>query len=233
MPEELSTGVDGLDRRLNGGLQAGSLLAIVTPPAAQSNALIHELMQERPTRYVTTMRSLAAIERELELAFNGGVSATVEEVSDTISLDNDALKRLTGDRTYTAEVGNGNTVLDDVYEQIQQIDGNANLVIDAANPLERSDRRNAYQGLLNELKETVLEEDSLGVLHCITLEDVPSLRETTLTTADVVWELDIGSVGRSVEFQMQIPKNRTGTAVLDDITLKIGHDVQIDDSRNI
>jgi KaiC/GvpD/RAD55 family RecA-like ATPase len=233
MPEELSTGVAGLDRRLDGGLEAGSLLAIVTPPAAQSNALIHELMEERPTRYITTMRSLAAIERELDLAFNGDVSTTVEEVSDTLALDNDALKQLTDDRTYTAEVGNSGAVLDDVYEQIQQIDGGTNLVIDAANPLERSDRRNAYQGLLNELKETVLEEDSLGVLHCITLEDVPSLRETTLTTADVVWELDIGSVGRGVEFQMQIPKNRTGTAVLDDITLKIGREVRIDDSRNI
>lgn len=233
MAKELSTGVTGLDRRLEGGLDAGSLLAIVTTPAAQSHALIHELMEERPTRYITTMRSLSAIERELELAFNGDASFTVEDVSDTISLDNDALKQLTDSRTYTAAVGSREAVLDDVYEQVQQIEGRTNLVIDAANPLERSGKRNAYQGMLNELKEKALETDSLGVLHCITLDEVPSLRETTLTTADVVWELDIGTVGRNLEFQMQVPKNRTGEAILDEITLKIGREVRIDDSRNI
>lgn len=233
MVEELSTGVTGLDRRLGGGLEAGSLLAIVTTPATQSHALIHELMEERPTLYITTMRSQAAIERELQLAHNGNISVTVEEVSNATSLDNDALKQLTDDRTYTAEIGDKEVVLDDVYEEIQRIDGRANVVIDATNPLERSDKRNAYQGLLNALKERVLKTGGLGVLHCITLEGAPQLRETTLTNADVIWELDVGRVGKHLEFQMQIPKNRTGEAVLDEITLKIGRSISIDDSRNI
>jgi len=234
MGDVLSTGVEGLDRQLGGGLEAGSLLAIVTTPATQSHALIHELMEQRPTLYITTMRSRAAIETELDLAGgDDGFSVTIEEVSDTISLDNDAVKELTDNRTYTADVGRGEKVLDGVYEEIQRVDGAANVVVDAANPLERSEKRNAYQGLLNELKETMLETGGLGVLHCITLEETPPLRETTLTTADVVWELDIGTVGRNLEFQIQIPKNRTGEAVLDEITLKIGREVRIDDSRNI
>lgn len=235
MVGKLSTGIDALDRRLNGGLNPGDLLAIVTSPATQSHALITELMRQRPTLYISTLRSAAAIEGEFDTLKDSEASVLVEDVTGGTSMDNEFLHELTGSRTYSVKSLTDDSMLDDVYESIQRIDGPGNVVVDPTNPLERTNDRKAYQDVLDELKTTLLDSGGVGVLHCITLDEPPAFRETTLMVADVVWELDIRAVANGdIEFQLRVPKNRRGTAVLEEITLLVGTDaVYVDDSRNI
>ncbi len=118
---------------------------------------------------------------------------------------------------------------------VQRVDGVCNLVVDPVNPLERSQSRTDYQNLLSKVAERLLDTRSLGLLHCTLLEEPPTFRETTLTMADVVWELDIVAGRRKdLDIQTRIPKNRGGEAVLEELTLLVeGGRVMTDDSRNI
>lgn len=227
---QLSTGISALDRRLSGGLDPGSLLAIVASPATQSEALLHTLMEERPSVYVTTVRRAEAIREDVE-----GIDrdVRVEYAGVSATMDSEFLKKVAGNRTKSLASVAGDTRLDDVYEVLHDVDDQRNVIVDSTNALEHADKPGAYQEVLNELKSTVLDTDSLGILHCITEETSPPLRETTLMIADVVWEVELVSLKNEREYQLTMPKNRRGDPMLEEISLVIESDVWIDDSRNI
>ncbi len=235
MVEKLSTGIGAIDRRLDGGFSTGSLVAVVTPPAAQSHALFQQLMQERPSVYVTTLRSAASIEKDLDGHDYDEAPVSIQEVGEADQTEQRMLHELSGSQIHAAKTSERDHVLDEVYEVVDQIGRTCNVIVDPVNPLERSESRTDYQNLLTKVAGKLIERDSLAVLHCTLLDDPPDFRETTLTMADVVWELDIVQ-GRQndLEIQTRIPKNRGGDAVLEEITLLVeGRDVFADDSRNI
>ena len=235
MVERRSTGIAAIDRRLDGGFKAGSLVALVTPPAAQSHAILQQIMTERPTVYITTLRSAAAISNDLDELATDEAPVSIEAVGEAVHGENQLMHELTGSQIHAAKTVERDPILDQVFDVVQRIDGVCNVIIDPVNPLERSESRRDYQNLLSKLAVRLLETGSIGILHCTLLEDPPDFRETTLTMADVVWELDIVS-GRkkNLEIQTRIPKNRGGDAVLERITLLVrGSNVYTDDSRNI
>ena len=233
--EKLSTGISAIDRRLDGGFSPGSVVALVTPPAAQSHALIQQVMRERPSVYVTTVRSAASIENDLAGQRWEEVPVSIQEVGEAVQEERRMLHELTGSKIHAAKTVERDHVLDEIYEVVQQVEQSCTVVVDPVNPLERSPDRTDYQNLLSKVASRLLETDSLALLHCTLLEDPPDFRETTLTLADVVWELEVVSGRRDdLEIQTRIPKNRGGPAVLERLTLLVdGDDVVTDDSRNI
>lgn len=229
--DTLSTGIDTIDRRMSGGIEPGSLVALVAGPTMQSEALLHELIEMRPTLYLTTLREPSAVENDLERLATDEVF--VEYAGKSQQMDNEFLKEMTGSRSYTPTFMDDDNVLDTVYEMVREVDERANVILDPVNPLEEAEPRDAYREVLNELKTTVMDTGGVGVLHCITLEDAPALRDVTLTFADVVWELDLVSLSGTMEYQLTIPKNRGGTPVLEETSIVVDSEVWVDDSRNI
>lgn len=230
MTEKLSTGIEELDRELSGGIGPGSLVSVIAGPATQSESLFHQLIELRPTLYLSTLREAAAVEGNL-----GGLSDDlfVKEVLGERRMERESLKEITGTRGYSMSIGTADGVLDTVYETIDRIDRRMNVVIDPVNPLEETDERGAYRDVLNKFKSKLLETDSLGVLHCITLEDAPPMRDVTLAISDVVIEIELISLTNEMQYQLTIPKNRGGTPMLDETTVKFESEVWIDDTRNI
>lgn len=229
----LRTGIDSLDRRLSGGLNPGSVLAIVTSPASQSEALIHQLMRQRPTLYISTLRQPEAIKHGIPWRADSGPPMQVEYAGEQPSMDNDFIRQVTGKRIHSVASEEGSESLEGVYEAFDRVSDRANVVLDPTNTLERADEPEAYREVLNRLKSTMLETDGLGVLHCITQEEPPPLRETTLMVADVVWDLELVSMTNGVEYQLIVPKNRGDVPILEEISLVIDPDVWIDDTRAI
>lgn len=231
MVEELSTGIDAIDRQMDGGIKPGSLLAIVAGPTMQSEALIHKLLEMRPTLYLSTLREPDAVRDELSRLPTDEVF--VKSACKPHMMDNDNLKELTGTRTFTSSFLNHDKLLDQVYENIRDVNEEANVVIDSVNPLEETEQKSSYRGVLNELKSTMLATGGVGILHCIRLQDSPAFRDVTLTLADVVWQLDLVSLTNKMEYQMTIPKNRGGAPVLEETSIVIDSDIWVDESRNI
>lgn len=229
MGTRVSTGIPVLDRRLEGGLRPGTVLAIVTPPATQSEALLCSFMKNRPTLYISTVRRREAVEDALEQVPTSEVR--VVYAGDEVPIHNEFLVEMTGDRAASMEFTNEVAGIDDAYEGISGFEREGTIVVDSTNPLERTGQSPAYRALLNELKTCATETGSVGILHCIRLDDHPDFRETTLTLADMVWELDLVSVPNGNEYQLRIPKNRGGKVINDDISLVLGTDVVVDNTQ--
>jgi KaiC/GvpD/RAD55 family RecA-like ATPase len=207
MAGPLSTGIDVLDRRLGGGLPAGSIVAYTAPPASQAELLLYEITRARPSLYLTTERTQQAVE--------------------------DAFERTsapTGDpRISYIE---GDAPLDNTQRLFRNINGEANLIIDPVDPLERTER-NRYVNFLNQLQNHMQNIGGVTFLHALDGASVPDLRDTTEHMADVVFELDTRREGDEIVTRLAIPKLRGGEAPSDTIKLELAERVRIDTSRDI
>ena len=62
----LSTGIRAVDRTFGGGIPAGSLVVLTSPPEAQVGPLLNAGVHVRPTLYFTTIRTETAVRDELD-----------------------------------------------------------------------------------------------------------------------------------------------------------------------
>lgn len=230
----LSTGIESLDRQLNGGFNSGTTIALSTPPDAPSSAILQQLMTQRPTTYITTLRPRAALEDELTNLLDEDVNFTIEQVG-IAGENSEALHAMTDSRVYSVNTTERERFLDEIYEIVEAIEDQRNVIIDPMNPLERSESRTAFQRLLQEISATIQATDGLGIFHCISLDEPPRLRETTMTMVDTVWNIEVitGEKG-NLELKASIPKNRGGKPILEQVTLLLDKtEVYTDQSRAI
>ncbi len=203
----LPTGIEPLDRELDGGLPPGCVVAFLAPPASQSELLLYELTAARDTLYLSTDRTVDAVRD----AFDSATCPTGEPRIEYVS---------------------GDAPLENARSMVRSIAGTANLVIDPGDTLERVDR-NRYQHFLNDLSNQMQNANAIAVLHCLKRDPEPDLRPTTEHMADVVLELDQVRAGDELETRLAIPKFRGGRALSETIKLELGERVRVDTSRDI
>ena len=207
MPALLETGIEVLDRKLEGGLPAGSIVSFTAAPASQSELLLYELTAARGTLYLTTARSDQAVRDAIDSATTKVGSPTVRDIS-------------------------GSEPLDQANRLIRALPEGANLIIDPVDVLERRERAR-YRNFLNELQTHMVNTGSIAVLHCLDGDSPPDNRDTTLHMADVVFELTTQVRGTDLENRLTVPKFRGGSALTETIKLELADEVAIDTSRDI
>jgi KaiC/GvpD/RAD55 family RecA-like ATPase len=203
----LRTGIDVLDRELNGGIPAGSVVALLAPPASQAELLLYELTVPRRTLYLTTERSMEAVRDAFDRTAAPTGSPDVRHVD-------------------------GEAPLDTANRLVEALPEGATLIVDPADVLERQTPAR-YRRFLNALQTAVVNTGGLAVLHCLDGTDPPAQRDTTLYMADVVFSLDTRIGGESVENRLAVPKFRGGSALQETIKLELAERVMIDTSRDI
>lgn len=231
---DLQTGIDELDRHLDGGFASGNLVVLETPPDAPSGRILHQLMRQRPTTYITTLRPRVDLETELMHLGNGTMDVDIREIGE-LRQEDEMLHSLSGSDIYSANVSEQERVLDEVNDIIEGVDGAHNVIIDSMNSLETTEDRTAYQRLLRRMGGKLREVNGLGVLHCFSYGDEPVLREQTLATADAVWNLNMGTDNDgNLTLQTTVPKNRGGKPIFEKLTLLLDEQtVYTDISRGI
>ncbi|GGL53895.1 RAD55 family ATPase [Halocalculus aciditolerans] len=207
MAERLPTGIDVLDRELDGGFPAGSVVAYQDPPASQGELLLYELSIPRPTYYLTADRTESAVADAFE---SSAVPANAPEL------------------TFLPE----GAPLDTGRRAFRNVPEGSTLIIDPADALERTER-SRYQTFLSELQNHMRNTNSVAILHCLKSDHSPELRDTTEHMADVVIDLRQTVTASDVETRISIPKLRGGRALSETIKLNLGDRVRIDTSRDI
>ncbi|MFP4625151.1 MAG: RAD55 family ATPase [Natronomonas sp.] len=207
MVDRLRTGIEVLDRKLDGGLPAGSVVLLSATPASQAELLLYELTATRQTLYLSLSRTSDAVSESLEAADTRTGDPTIWDVT-------------------------GDAPLDHATKLVSTLPESANLIIDPADVLERQEPAR-YRNFMNELQNQVSNTNGLAVLHCLDGRDVPRLRDTTEYMADVVFDLDTRTNGDRIENRLTIPKFRGGRAIAEVIKLELGDHVGIDTSRDI
>lgn len=207
MARRLSTGIGVLDRKLDGGIPAGSVVAFSAPPASQGELLLYELTAARPTLYVSTDRA--------EEAVRDGLRASPARTGDP------TIRQVPGDAP-----------LQHAQRLVSMLPENSNLIVDPADILEKQGESH-YRTFLNEVQNHMRNTESIAVLHCLSGREVPPTRDVTEHMADVVFDLQTTVKGDSIENRLAVLKFRGGRALGDTIKLELGERVQIDTSRDI
>ncbi|WP_247000305.1 RAD55 family ATPase [Halosolutus gelatinilyticus] len=207
MVGRLETGIDVLDRKLDGGLPPGSIVAYAADAASQSELLLYELTAARGTLYLSTERSDEAVRHAIETSPSAVGSPTI--------------RRVTSD-----------TPLEESTRLINALPDGANLIIDTMDVLERTEAGD-YMAFLNDLKRQMLETNSIAVLHCLKGEPIPPNRTRTEHAADAVFDLRTELSGTEIENHLSVPKFRGGDQPTETIKLELVEEVAIDTSRDI
>jgi KaiC/GvpD/RAD55 family RecA-like ATPase len=208
MTARLPTGIEVLDRKLEGGIPAGSIITLEADPASQAELLLFELTSTRGTLYLSTGRSDQAVQ--------DGLERTPAE---------------TGNPTIR-HVGTDGEPLDQAQQLIRALPESANLIIDPADVLERRDQ-DRYTNFLNELQTQMVNTGGLAFLHCLDGESPPVNRDVSKYMADVVFDLETRLNGEELENRLVVPKFRGGGALTEAIKLELTEAVSIDTSRDI
>ena len=208
MSSRLKTGIELLDRELEGGIPAGSIIAFTAEPASQSELLLYELTSTRGTLYLSAGRSEEAVRDGLE-------RTPVQTGNPTIR-----------------HVGAEGEPLDQAQQLIRALPETANLIVDPADVLEQRDQER-YRHFLNELQTQMVNTGGLAILHCLSGHDPPHNRDFTKYMADVVFELETKLNGDKLENRLTVPKFRGGGALTEAIKLDLVDTVAIDPSRDI
>jgi KaiC/GvpD/RAD55 family RecA-like ATPase len=203
----LPLGIGSLDRQLEGGLPAGSVVAYCAPPASQSELLLYEFTARRETLYLTTDRSEDAVADALGKA--------------TCPTGDPEVRFVPGDAP-----------LENARRMVRGVGEETNVIIDTGDLLERTDR-GRYQRFLNELGNHMQNTGSLAFLHCMRTDTESDLRATTQHMADVVFDLYQERHGTEVETRLGVPKFRGGRALSETIKLELEERVRVDTSRDI
>ncbi|PSP34601.1 transcriptional regulator [Halobacteriales archaeon QH_10_70_21] len=207
MSDRLRTGIDVLDRKLDGGIPPGSIVALTAQPASQAELFLYELTATRGTLYLS-----------------------LDRTGDFVSTSIDAADTRTGDPTVRDVTGEA--PLDNAAKLVSALPDNSNLIIDPADVLERQEPTR-YRNFLNELQNHIYNTGSLALLHCLDGHGVPQLRDSTEHMADIVFQLDTSINGDRVENHLAVPKFRGGQALSEIIKLELSDEVEIDTSRDI
>lgn len=207
MPKRLPTGITVLDRQLDGGLPAGSLVFFGAQPASQSELILYELTAARGTLYLSTARSAEAVR--------------------------DALDRCsvpTGNPTVRAVDGDG--PVDQAHQLIRGLPDSANLIVDIVDVLEGVESTR-YRNFLNEVQTHMINTGGLAIFHGLKSDSRPENRAITEHMCDVVFDLETSVSGSEIENRLAIPKFRGGRALEETIKLRLAEEVDVDTSRDI
>ncbi|WP_222919309.1 transcriptional regulator [Natrinema sp. SYSU A 869] len=207
MVGRLDTGIDVLDRKLDGGLPPGCIVAYTADPASQSELLLYELTAARGTLYLSTERSDDAVRHAVEASPSSVGSPTVRHVT-------------------------SDTPLEEATRLIGALPDGANLIIDTMDVLEQCDT-DEYITFCNNLQAKMLETGGIAVLHCLKSDHEPGNRARTFHAADAVFDLRTKIAGSELESHLTIPKFRGGSQPTDAIKLELTEEVAIDTSRDI
>lgn len=205
--DRISTRCDQLDIHLNGGIPEGAIATLVASPASQCSPLFYGFLEGRSWLYITTYRSEEAVKRELDELLWGSVEVVHAGVERPIK---------------------------NAHRALTEADGERNVIVDTTNPLEATEDTTQYTRLLNGLKEYLLDTGCIALLYATEYDQqIPTLRETTLTVSDIVMELETVKDGRELNNFLQVPKCRRMETIDEVIKLDLGEGVTVDTSRSI
>lgn len=204
--EKLPTGIDVLDRKLEGGIPPGRIAALSASPVSQSELFLYELASVRRTVYLTTERTATAVRDVLRKTGTDPDDVEVHRIREEPLAEADRAVRDLPERT--------------------------TVIVDPVQLLERQDT-DRYREFVNDLKERLVDSDSIAVVHCLDRRSVPAARDTTEYLSDVVFDLSMDVRGETLENRLLVPKFRGGQALDEQIKLNLTAEVTIDISRTI
>lgn len=215
MLSTLSIGIQDIDREfIGGGIPVNSFVEFTAPLDSQSSLFLNVISEQRPTLFISTIRTVDTIEREFE--------------SQNRDVDDDT--------TFVKVDPYSDNVIDDIVSEIDSflhsIDEKFNIIIHPIDVFNLTDDEFSIS-LLNNISDSLshVENDYLVIFSG---GDGNSIgRDIISEWCDVVMEIYFKLNGSERESYLFISKNRFGGALTEGMKIQLIDNVSIDTSRDI
>ena len=205
--QRFETGIRALDRELDGGIPAGSLVTLLAEPASQAELFLSEFVARQATVYLSGEQAPTTVTSTLR--------------SQRGSYDDLAVSQL--DRE---------APVSDAIAHVEELTAESLLVVDPVGPLERADT-GEFRAFLGTLQARLAQTDSVAVLYALKHSATPSQRHRTEYTSDIVFDLETTRRDDAIENRLFVPKFRGGRALTKPICLDLTDRISVDTSRDI
>ncbi|MDT3437081.1 transcriptional regulator [Haloarcula sp. 1CSR25-25] len=205
--QRFETGIRALDRKLDGGIPAGSLVTLLAEPASQAELFLSRFVARQATVYLSGEQAPTTVTSALR--------------SQRVAYDELAVSQL--DRE---------APVSDALAHVEGLTAESLLVVDPVEPIERADA-GEFRTFLETLQARLAQTDSVAVLYALKHDATPSQRHRTEYTSDIVFDLETTRGEDAIENRLFVPKFRGGRALTEPICLDLTDRISVDTSRDI
>ena len=229
-----STGIAVLDRNLEGGLPAGSVVYMSVDSKSMSEVFLYQFTQARKTYYTVTGRRPRYVAWDVQ---NMGYDISNIEFIDVyseyyITAQGDLVDNVGNeyvDKQITEFMINN---LQDI--QIEEELGDINIIVDTISFfLGLNINTGEIKKLMNVIYETTKETNGLTYLYGLKETHDHSLENQVINSCDAVFDVELYRGSDEVTSRLTIPKIRGRSPVTDMLKFRIGDGIQIDTSTDI
>ena len=226
----LPTGIDILDRNLNGGLPSGALVYFSANPKSMPEVFLFELATPRKTYYITTHKNPRYVRRNMkELDFElPGI-----EFVDLHTEYYHKILRDTPDKQWASKklVQFMNEWLDSLKNKN---DKNFTIIFDSFSFLvEIGVEADMLKPLMDKIYDIINDSNSICYLMMVKGVHHESVENRIQYWCDVIFDIDLERKGDKIINKLTLPKIRGMTPLTDYIKFKVTDRISIDTSRDI
>jgi len=228
---DVPTGIVLLDKRLEGGLPAGSFVCVYANPIAMPEAFLYQFATVMSSYYFTTNRPAKFVRRDMERLRLDTKFVNFIDVFEQYYL-NEYGQFIVEDRYRDKEIFD---FMDDrISKIIEERSGEFNIIIDSLSFfLNLSVEWGLKDWLLNKLY--ALSKEFGVVVYCYVIKDLHPLNVVSriLDLSDVVFDIEVERAGQNLVSKFAVPKIRGKRPVNEYFRFYIEEGVQVDTSRDI
>lgn len=227
---KIPTGVDILDRNLNGGLPSGALVYFSANPKSMPEVFLYELTIPRKTYYITTHKHPRYIRRNMqELDFDGSNTEfvdlhseyyhnIVQTTPDRKEASRKLIKYLDGWLDYLKNTGDKNFTI--IFDNLSFL-------------IEQGNDKDTLKRILDKIYDLINDTNSICYLMIVKGMHHEALENHIQYWCDVIFDIDLERKGDKIVNKLTLPKIRGMTPITDYIKFKVTDRITIDTSRDI
>lgn len=208
---KFETGIDPLDRELDGGIPASTFFIYQADPNSKSELLLEKLATKFPTVYITTQRSEEFLKNSFDKSNLITDTPTIVDASAEINLN------------------------DHIESSISSAPDNSLIIIDSIDIIEEKSSEEELRQWLNKLYTQIQHTGSILLFHAYkqSPDSLTIERKQLLGMADLILELDQEVDGKEVENFFRISKFRGGGDTSERLKVMMDGEIEVDTKRAI
>ncbi|UZE92664.1 MAG: hypothetical protein IB616_02345 [Methanosarcinales archaeon] len=219
-----STGIEMLDRYLNGGLPGGSVVLFSTDPKSMSEVFLYHFATAQKSHYFATDRDPKYIKQNIiDFGFNID-NTTFVDVYGKYRKKGSSSSNNTGDKAIIKHFS-------DELEKLRKYKDFTCVIDTFSFFLELDSSYGRMKELVNQVYDITKETDSVSYLYILKGVHDPKVVNSISNTCDIIFDIESERVGDKVTNKLLIPKIRgVFPAPTQLIKYQIRDDIQIDTS---
>lgn len=226
----IPTGIALLDKRLDGGLPAGSFVCLYADPIAMPEAFLYQFATTHKSFYITTNRPAKYVAQDMELLHFNSNGVIFIDVFTHYYL-NEYGDFIIEDKYRDKEIFD---FIADKFVELNRESGDFIIVVDSLSFfLNFNVEWGLKEWLLNRLYSIAREKRNLVYVYVVKNVHPPSVVSRIFDLSDVVINVEAERVGERIVMKFVLPKIRGKRPITEFFRFVVDEGVQIDTSRDI